>query len=77
VTLEQFPTEVRATSMSVCMSLGLLSGVALPWVKTLSSNIIILILLIYASASFASVFIRETDKEEDLKNIYEQIYPIT
>ena len=75
-TLELFPTEVRAISMSVCMSFGLLSGVALPWVDGLSSNMLILILLIYATATVSSIFITETYKEEDLKNLFEEIYPV-
>ena len=62
--------------MSLCISVGLLSGVTLPWVDKLTSNIIIMVLLIYASASFASVFIRETNKEEELMNIYEQIHAV-
>ena len=74
-TLEHFPTETRATSLSLCMSAGLLSGVALPWIDGLSTNMLLLILLIYGSASAASVFVRETEKEEGLRNTYEEIYP--
>jgi len=59
-TIELFPTEVRATSISICMSFGLLSGVALPWIDGLSTNMILMILLIYAAAAITSVFIRET-----------------
>jgi len=71
--LEHFPTETRATCLSLCMSAGLLSGVALPWINDgLSTN---MILMIYASASAASVFVRETEKEEGLRNTYEEIYP--
>ena len=73
--LEHFPTETRATSLSLCLSAGLLSGLALPWVD--DGNMLLLILLIYASASAASVFVRETPQKEDvgLRNTYEEIYP--
>ena len=74
--LEHFPTETRATSLSLCLSAGLLSGLALPWVD--DGNMLLLILLIYASASAASVFVRETPQKEDvgLRNTYEEIYPV-
>ena len=75
-TIEHFPTETRGTSLSVCMSVGLLSGVALPWMEGLSTNMILMILFIYATASVASMFVRETKNEEELKNIYEEIYPV-
>ena len=75
-TLEHFPTETRGTCLSVCMSAGLLSGLALPWIEGLSTNMILMIILIYASASAASIFVRETDKEEGLRNIYEEIYHV-
>jgi Na+-transporting methylmalonyl-CoA/oxaloacetate decarboxylase gamma subunit len=58
----------------VCISLGLVSGLALTWIEGLSTNMILLVLLIYASAAVGSVFIRETEKEQELKNIYEEIY---
>ena len=76
--LEHFPTETRATSLSLCLSAGLLSGLALPWVDDgLSTNMLLLILLIYASASAASVFVRETPQEDvGLRNTYEEIYPV-
>jgi hypothetical protein len=35
-TFEQFPTEVRAFSTGLCISFGLLSGVGLPFINSLS-----------------------------------------
>jgi hypothetical protein len=73
VTLEQFPTEVRATSANLCMCIGLLGGVGLPFFNELGNELMILMLLLFASAAFGCFLLRETKQEEALKNMYSEI----
>lgn len=73
-TYEQFPTEVRGTSSNLCFSFGLLAGVGLPFFEQLSSDLIVIILLIYGTAAIGALFLRETKQEEGLKNVYSEIY---
>lgn len=45
-TLEQFPTEVRGTASNICMCIGLLGGVGLPFFNELGTELIILLLIL-------------------------------
>lgn len=74
-TMEQFPTEVRGTSLSVCMCFGLLGGVSLPFFNELGTELIILLIIIYGTAAVSVFFLRETSKEEALKNMCFEIIP--
>ena len=69
-TMEQFPTEVRASLLSLCMSVGLLGGVGLPFFNQLSNELGVIILLMFASAVIGVYFLRETKQEEALINLY-------
>ena len=69
-TMEQFPTEVRASLLSLCMSVGLLGGVGLPFFNQLGNELGVIILLMVASAVIGVYFLRETKQEEALINLY-------
>ena len=53
----------------------MLGGMTLPFIKELNSELIILLVLIYLTASIGVFFIRETKTEEQLRNIYSEIFP--
>lgn len=72
--LEQFPTEVRAISVNICMCIGLLGGVGLPFFNELGTELIVLLIFIFACGAIGAFFLRETKKEEALKNLYGEIY---
>jgi hypothetical protein len=57
------------------MCAGLLGGVGLPFFKELGTELLVLLILIFATASAGVFFIRETKKEEALKNMYPEIIP--
>jgi hypothetical protein len=63
-TLEQFPTEIRAFGLNFCLSAGLAAGMGLPFIKELGTELIILIILIYLTASVGIFFLRETKHEQ-------------
>ena len=63
-TLEQFPTESRGLGYGLCLSFGMLGGIALPFVQGLSTDLLIILVLIYLTASIGVFFIRETKNEE-------------
>ncbi len=74
VTLEQFPTETRGFSTSVCMSVGyLIGGIGFGNVPSLSTNLIISMFMIQLMAVIASLFIRETKQEPGLLNYYQEL----
>jgi len=66
---------VRAFGYGTCLSFGMLGGMTLPFIKELNSELIILLVLIYLTASIGVFFIRETKTEEQLRNIYSEIFP--
>jgi hypothetical protein len=72
-TLEQYPTEVRASSVSLTYSLGLIGGLGLPFFTEMSTELLVLIIFIYAFAAIGAFFLRETKKEEALINMYSDI----
>jgi hypothetical protein len=71
---EQFPTEVRSTSVNLCMSFGLLGGISLPFFGELNTELLVLMLIIFAGSTIGSFFLRETKKDEALPNMYSDIY---
>lgn len=71
--LEQFPTEVRATSLNLCMCFGLLGGVSLPFFNELGTELLVLLVFIFAASTIGSFFLRETKNDEELKNLYSEI----
>lgn len=73
ITLEQFPTETRASSTAISMSVGLLGGVGLAFVDGLSNSLLIGLLLLFATAATGTFFIRETTNEPALMNHYSDI----
>ncbi|CDW88626.1 organic cation transporter [Stylonychia lemnae] len=74
-TLEQFPTEIRAFGFGTCLSFGMIGGMGLPFINQLSTELLIMIVLIFLTASIGIFFIRETKNEEQLRNIYTEIFP--
>ena len=72
-TFEQFPTESRGASMSICMSIGLLGGVGLPYFGQLGTELMIILLIMYAMSGIGAFFLRETKTEPALKNLYTEI----
>lgn len=59
--------------MNLCMCAGLLGGVGLPFFHSLGTELLVVLILIFASASAGVFFLRETKKEEALKNMYTEI----
>lgn len=59
--------------MNLCMCAGLLGGVGLPFFNSLGTELLVVLILIFASASAGVFFLRETKKEEALKNMYTEI----
>jgi hypothetical protein len=77
-TLEVFPSESRAFAYTVTMSIGLLSGVGLPMVNEMNIALIIVIMLIFLTATVGLFFfVRETKLELTLRNFYSDIFPET
>lgn len=76
-TLELFPTEHRGMALNVTMSLGFVSGLGLPFLQGLSTSLLVVVILIFLSASVSVYFLRETKGEECLRNLYDEIYPET
>ena len=74
-TLEIFPTESRAMSWYTCYALGLTSGLGLPFFTSLNTVLLLLILIIFINASIGLFFVRETKREQELRNLYTEIYP--
>eukprot|EP00347_Sterkiella_histriomuscorum_P024468 403331012 len=73
-TLETFPTEIRALAFNICFSLGMLGGISLPFINGLSTELLIVIIMIFVTSSIGLFFIRETKNEEQLRNIYTEIF---
>jgi Na+/proline symporter len=73
ITLEQFPTETRASSTALCMSVGLLGGVGLAFVDGLSTSLLIGLVMLFATGAIGAFFIRETTGEPGLMNHYSDI----
>ena len=65
---------MRSLSTNICLSLGLLGGVALPFFNSLDNNLLVILLILLASSSISVFFLRETNNEEGLKNLYSEIY---
>lgn len=57
------------------MSIGLLGGVGLPFFNQLSSELLILLLIIFGTASVSIIFLRETKHDFALKNLYTELFP--
>ena len=74
-TLELFPTESRALSWYICFALGLMGGIGLPFFNSLSTVLLLFILIIFINSSIGSFFVRETKREQELRNLYSEIYP--
>ena len=72
-TFEQFPTEVRGSSVSLCMCLGLLGGLGLAFFDGLTNTLMISMLMLFGVTTISLFFLRETSKEEALKNMYYEI----
>jgi hypothetical protein len=53
----------------------MLGGVSIPFFNELTTELLILVILIFLSSAIGVFFIRETKKEEHLRNIYHEIYP--
>lgn len=62
-TLEQFPTESRAFSWYFCFAFGLVGGIGLPFIDSLNSVLILIVLLLFVKSSIGIFFIRETKRE--------------
>ena len=73
-TMETFPTEVRGLGTGLCISIGTLSGIGLPFIKELSSTVIVIVILIFISAGIGVFFLRETKIERCLRHLYSEIF---
>ena len=57
------------------MTMGLISGIGLPFVEELNYTLLIIIILIFIASSIGIYFIRETKEERELFNLFSEIYP--
>jgi hypothetical protein len=57
------------------MSIGMISGIGLPFIKYLNNELLILIILVFGTASVVVFSLRETKNEYELRNLYSDIFP--
>ena len=62
-------------SFNLAITIGLAGGLGLPFITELGTALLVIIILIYASAFIGTFFLRETKNEHQLRNIYNEIYP--
>ncbi len=74
-TLEQFSTENRGIGFGITLSCGMLGGVSLPFFETLSTDLLIIVMLVLITAALSVFFLRETKQELHLRNLYCNIFP--
>jgi disulfide bond formation protein DsbB len=57
------------------MTVGIIAGVGLPFVPEMNSQLLVVIVLIFLSASLGIYFIKETKQQESLPHLYCDIIP--
>jgi hypothetical protein len=56
------------------MSIGIISGTSLPWVKDLNTELLVLIIIVFITSALGVYFLRETKTEFTLRHLYTDIY---
>lgn len=53
----------------------MLGGLGFPFINELNTALLLIILLIFLTAAIGTFFLRETKFENELKNLYSDIFP--
>lgn len=74
-TLELYATEQRGMGFGFTVSLGMLGGVCLPFFNSLSTELLIIVILVFITGTISVFFVRETKQEEHLRHLSCDLFP--